>query len=74
METEHSTLTTKCPQCGNQIVINKVWYPGGVNDYGSFVLECKKCKHVFEVSVGRDVDASSVESGAKLLEKKDRDE
>jgi len=73
METECSTITTKCPKCSNGITINKVWYPGGENDYGVFILECKKCKHIFEVSVGRDVDASSVESGAQLIERKYRD-
>lgn len=72
MEKEYSKLPIKCPNCNNSIIISKVWYPGGENDYGSFVLECNKCKTVFEISVGRDVDASSVESGASLVERKYR--
>ena len=73
MEIENSLLTAKCPGCGNVISINKRWYPGGCNDYGSFVLKCDKCGQVFEIDIGRDVDASDVESGAKLIEKKYRD-
>lgn len=69
MEKQSSTPTAKCPGCSQKIVINQVWYPGGVNDYGSFILECNKCKHIFEVNVGRDVDASSVEDGAKFNRK-----
>lgn len=73
MDIEQALLITKCPKCGNQILINKRWYPGGCNDYGSFVLKCNKCEHVFEIDIGRDVDASDVESGATLLDKKYRD-
>ena len=70
MKIEESLLSTKCPKCGNPIVIRKKWYSGGCNDYGSFVLECDKCGEQFEIRVGRDVDASSVESGAKVIDKK----
>ena len=73
MFTESETLFTKCPNCGNPIVIRKVWIPGGCNDYGSFLVECLKCKNRFEIYVGRDVDESSIESGATLIEKKYRD-
>ncbi len=73
MEIERSMMITKCPSCSNKIIINKVWYPGGLNDYGSFVVECNNCKHVFDIYVGRDVDASSVESGAKIIETKYRE-
>ena len=70
MEIELSALITKCPKCGNTIIIKQVRYPGGCNDSGVFELECKKCKEHFEVSGIKDVDASSVESGAKLLNKR----
>ena len=67
MEKEYSKVLIQCPKCGNQVIINKVWYPGGDNDYGIFTLECKKCSHIFDYYLGRDVEASSVESGAKLI-------
>lgn len=72
MKIECSLIFTECPMCSNAININKVWYPGGANDYGVFILECTKCKYIFEVNVGRDVDVSSVQSGAKLIERKYR--
>lgn len=72
METEEALLETRC-ECGNEIKIHKVWYPGGCNDYGSFVFKCDKCGKVIEIDIGRDVDASSIMSGAKLIEKKYRD-
>lgn len=40
---------------------------GGANDYGNFEVECLKCKHHFDIYVGRDIDASSIKSGAKLI-------
>lgn len=73
MLTEEETLMTKCPKCGSVIVINKVWMPGGCNDYGSFEVECLKCNNRFEIYVGRDVDESNIESGAVLISKKYRD-
>lgn len=73
MDVENELLIATCPKCGNKIYINKTWYPGGCNDYGMFVLKCDKCGHVFEIDIGRDVDASNVISGATLIEKKYRD-
>lgn len=73
MEIEKARLITNCPKCGNEILIDKVWYPGGCNDYGSFEVECLECHKVFDIFIGRDIDASSVISGAKELKKKYRD-
>ena len=70
MQTDRATILCNCPKCGNQVVIDQIWYPGGTNDYGSFDLECLKCKHTFNVDVGRDVDASGVRSGARNIKKK----
>ena len=69
MHTEESIIDLVCPNCGNRIIIKQVWYPGGINDYGSFVLECDKCQKTIKFHIGRDVDASSVISGAKLINK-----
>lgn len=70
---EKATMSTKCPKCGNVIVINKCWTPGGMNDYGSFEVKCNKCKHVFIIDVGRDVYDSSISSGAELIRRIDRE-
>ena len=72
MDTEEALLIVKC-ECGNEIRIHKVWYPGGCNDYGSFELRCNKCGKTFVVDIGRDVDASEVLNGAELVSKKYRD-
>ena len=53
MFTERASVLAKCPECGNDILIDQVWYPGGANDYGSFEVECLKCKHHFDIYVGR---------------------
>ena len=67
MFTERASVLAKCPECGNDILIDQVWYPGGANDYGSFEVECLKCKHHFDIYLGRDIDASSIKSGAKSI-------
>jgi len=51
----------------NCFKIGSLTHPGGANDYGSFEVECLKCKHHFDIYVGRDIDASSIKSGAKLI-------
>ncbi len=70
MEIERAIRIIKCPKCGNEIIVNQVWYPGGCNDYGSFILECNNCKNVFDFYLGRDLDASSVVQGAILIDRK----
>lgn len=64
-----ATVTTECEKCQNGIEINQRWTPGGVNDYGGFVLQCGKCSHVFDLHLGRDIDYSEVNEGAKVLAK-----
>lgn len=56
--TESSLILSYCPHCNNTIKINKIWYPDGVNDYGSFLLVCDKCHKKFELYIGRDIDIS----------------
>lgn len=73
MDIEKSSMFIKCPNCGNVIHICKVWFPGGCNAYGSFVLKCNQCGNEFEIDIGRDVDESFVKAGAKLIERKYRD-
>jgi hypothetical protein len=64
---EAATITTQCPYCENQIEIQQNWTPGGVNDYGGWVLQCAKCAKPLHVHVGRDIQMSRVTSGAVIL-------
>jgi len=66
---ETATLTIPCPKCKSKIIINQRWTPGGMNDYGSFKIECGKCSHKFVAEIGRDVNDSDIISGGKILER-----
>jgi hypothetical protein len=66
-------IETFAHDCGNRITIHKIWVPGGVNDYGGYVLKCRKCKGVFHHHLGRDINASKVASGADVLDTYDDD-
>ena len=54
-------------QCGNEILIDKIWERGGVNDKGGYVLKCNRCESVFAFRLGKDINSSRVRNGAKLL-------
>lgn len=73
METNRATVSLKCPKCENTIIIDQAWTPGGLNDYGGFVLQCEACDHIFDCYLGRDIQMSHVESGAKALDTYDND-
>ena len=64
---ETSEARAKCPKCGNDVVIERNWTPGGINDSGGYVLQCEKCDHIFAFHLGRDVYDSRVLHGAKIL-------
>lgn len=70
MKQESETLIASCgtQKCGQTVEISKHWTPGGVNDYGGYVLKCKGCGAVFSVHVGRDIHDSRVVRGAELLD------
>ena len=70
---ETSEARTKCPACNNDVVIERNWTPGGVNDSGGYVLQCAKCDHKFAFHLGQDVYASRVLSGAKVLATYDKE-
>jgi hypothetical protein len=63
----------ECPYCGNSITIVQAWTPGGMNDYGGYVLKCKKCSKPFHYYLGRDIEMSRVVDGAEVLATYDRD-
>ena len=66
-----ATISSECPVCNNAIEIDNRWTPGGVNDYGGYVLQCIACNHVFALHVGRDVNDSRVTGGAKKIDQYD---
>jgi hypothetical protein len=68
---DSATVVGECPDCRNEVEVTQVWEPGGVNDYGGFILECAKCRQRFPFHVGRDIDMSSVAKGARVLDKYD---
>ncbi|WP_104823103.1 hypothetical protein [Rhizobium sp. NXC24] len=70
---EYSLDTYTCESCKCAIVVNCVWEPGGMNDYGGFIVQCRSCNTIQEIYVGRDVNSSSIRSGAILLGRYDRD-
>lgn len=71
--TETATQINRCAQCSAEIIIDCVWEPGGMNDYGGFIVQCQACDAVQEIDVGRDVYMSRVRRGAQLLDRYDRD-
>ena len=70
MVTEESYIVAKCPKCGACVRIKRVWYPNGHNETGSFELECDSCRTHFDTFVGKDIGASFVIAGAKILHRK----
>lgn len=69
---ESATVTSSCPACENPVEIRQSWTPGGMNDYGGYVLECAKCQHKFHIYLGRDIMDSRVVKGAKALDTYDK--
>ncbi len=70
---ENATVTTSC-ECGQLVVIDNCWEPGGINDYGGYVLKCHKCGKLFDFYLGRDVMDSHVESGADMVDRYFKDQ
>jgi hypothetical protein len=70
MEVQHRREIVKCPRstCQKPINISVGRWPGGVNDSGGWVLKCSTCDYVFSVNVKNPDDASSVSSGATILD------
>jgi hypothetical protein len=70
---ETAEARTKCPECDNDVVAERNWTPGGVNDSGGWVLQCAKCDHKFAFHLGQDINDSRVLSGATVLATYDRE-
>lgn len=73
MQKDVATVTSKCPHCSNGVEISQIWTPGGMNDYGGYVLECLKCHKAFELYLGRDINDSRVNEGARVLDTYDKE-
>jgi hypothetical protein len=67
MEPSYDRNVVKCPNCKDNINISVGRYPGGINDYGGWVLECAMCAKKFQISVKNPDDLSSVVSGASVV-------
>ena len=67
MQFETALVCTQCLRCSNEVTITNRWTPGGMNDYGGYVLECSTCHKPFAFRLGRDINDSSVDTGATVL-------
>ncbi len=70
---EQSTMNFECPQCGNKFEAAMIHHPGGVNDYGWWIIKCASCGEIFDLYVGRDVNDSSLTTGGEVLKLMDRE-
>jgi len=70
-----ATLQFHCANsnCNASFEAHMVEYPGGVNDYGWWIIQCDICREIFSEYVGRDVNDSRLSSGGKILVRMDRD-
>ena len=75
IEIKYMTEVVKCPNktCKNNIHLSIGKVPGGVNDYGGWILECESCKTKFPYNVKNPDDYSSVKNGAKIIGSWDKD-
>jgi hypothetical protein len=68
MNAVHRDEIAKCPNCGANINLRVGRDPGGVNDSGGWVLKCDACASLFSLGVKNPDDASSVRSGATIID------
>lgn len=61
------------PGCGQRINVSVGRFPGGVNDRGGFVVECASCRKKSHIAVANPDDASSVQSGGRVVDRWDDD-
>jgi len=71
MNVVHRDEIAKCPNCGANINLKVGRYPGGINDSGGWVLKCNACASLFPLEVKNPNDASSVLSGATIIDRWD---
>ncbi len=55
-------IIKKCPNCKNNIQLNEVRFPGGVNDRGGIVFFCQKCNQSLYLTISNPSE-STVNNG-----------
>lgn len=55
------------PGCDQRIRVSIGRFPGGLNDRGGLVIECAKCQNKSHLPVSNPNDASSVDSGGRVV-------
>lgn len=75
MDVSHRLTIGICPtpDCGQRINVSIGRFPGGVNDRGGFVIECANCRKMSHIAVANPDDASSVQSGGRVVDRWDDD-
>jgi hypothetical protein len=68
MNAVHRDEIAKCPSCGANIKLKVGRFPGGINDSGGWVLRCNACDSFFPLNVKNPDDASTVLSGATIID------
>lgn len=68
MNVEYRDEIAKCPSCKANIKLKVGRWPGGINDTGGWVLKCDTCAALFPLKVKNPDDASSVLSGATVID------
>lgn len=68
MNVMHRDEIVKCPNCGANINLKIGRYPGGINDSGGWILKCNACASLFPLEVKNPDDASSICSGATIID------
>lgn len=71
MNVVHRNEIVKCPKCGANINLSVGRFSGGVNDSGGWVLKCNTCSSLFPLDVMNPDDASSIRSGATIIDRWD---
>ncbi|MNK02012.1 hypothetical protein D3C87_198280 [compost metagenome] len=68
MNIVHRDEIAKCPNCRANINLKVGRWPGGINDSGGWLLKCSACASLFPLRVKNPEDASSVLSGATIID------
>ncbi|MCP2518457.1 hypothetical protein M5J07_26250 [Achromobacter mucicolens] len=68
MSVVHRDEIAKCPNCRANINLKVGRFQGGMNDSGGWVLKCNACASLFPLKVKNPDDASSVLSGATVID------
>lgn len=68
MNVVHRNEIVKCPKCRANINLSVGRFPGESNESGGWLLKCNVCASLFPLEVMNPGDASSVRSGATIID------